>query len=364
MNATIDPIIENGWLNGSNVSLSYSTSDNAKIDSISSWHVEVHYKDNGIDNIIRTYDSSSAPNSTTTIMTPVENWPYVPKESEITAYVVIKDDTIHVNTSKTVKPISFVVEVSGDTSYSVYDRSGATAANEKNGSSIFNIGSTVKISSAILGNSNYANILPKVTYTTDTGKSSGELAYNASVNDFTGLAWQKHVLTATASFDGASASASMDCHVTGLPYSKDFRTDSSTDGWVFSGTTGYDKDWGQWFLYVYSASTKAKKRYAKIYSPAHYTPNDININYTFGCIFYNSWTYNRNLSLYSGLVNNCDNYSTSGVATVTSNDKYTTYSYEVVLQNSQRLSFYHNEWYRADGTQYWLYLSTLEIKYR
>lgn len=55
------------------------------------------------------------------------------------------------------------------------------------GSSII-AAATVNISSDILNNANYSNIL-KVTYTTDGGGDSGELPYG-TVGILTDLAWQ------------------------------------------------------------------------------------------------------------------------------------------------------------------------------
>ena len=75
---TIDPIISDGWLRGSELTLSYSVANDADTSAISSWHVDVKY--NNI--TIRTYDSS-APNGIN--MEQNLDWPYIQKESEITA---------------------------------------------------------------------------------------------------------------------------------------------------------------------------------------------------------------------------------------------------------------------------------------
>ena len=213
VNAIATHTDRDGNLNGTEVTFSADLHE-ANEKAIDSWTVKVCKSDG---QIIRTYTGKSLSSMTYSDT----DWPYIPQGSTLSASVKLKaGDEITVGSTFALPAPDFRIEVSGDTSYSVYrdTNRGAAEANTKDGSSIFNIGSTVKISSAILGNSNYANILPKVTYTTDTGKSSGELAYNASVGDFTDLAWQKHVLTATASFDGAKAYASKECEVTGLPY--------------------------------------------------------------------------------------------------------------------------------------------------
>ena len=68
-------------------------------------------------------------------------------------------------TMETIPMPTFTATVSGNTSYSVYKSFGASAANKMDGSSII-AAATVNISSDILNNANYSNLL-KVTYTTD-----------------------------------------------------------------------------------------------------------------------------------------------------------------------------------------------------
>lgn len=155
-----------------------------------------------------------------TPMTVEDGWPYVPQGSTLSATLSLQTgETIilsNVNVETIPQP-EFTATVSGNTSYSVYLNSGAEEANTKDGSSIFDITATTNIAPEILNNPNYSNLL-KVTYTTDSGQSSGELSYG-TVSQFNSLAWQKHALTATVSFDGVEkTSTAVDCHVTGLPY--------------------------------------------------------------------------------------------------------------------------------------------------
>ena len=66
---------------------------------------------------------------------------------------------------------------------------------------------------------------------------SGELAYGV-VTSLTSLAWQKHALTATVTFDGTEkVSMPIDCHVTGLPYKPEMMV---ADDWNRSGNCSYD----------------------------------------------------------------------------------------------------------------------------
>lgn len=211
LTATATHTYEEGSLTGTDVALSLAT-NGAPLELVDDWDIQLLY--NG--ETIRTYSSRPQSNA---IMAVTEGWPYVPQGSTLFA-------SIHLKTGETVELTSAVLEeipqpeftttVSGSTSYSVYKSSGADAANAKDGSSIFDINATATIAQEILGNQNYSSIL-KVAYTTDSGQNSGELSYG-TVSQFNFLAWQKHVLTATVSFDGVNSPSSLDCHVTGLPY--------------------------------------------------------------------------------------------------------------------------------------------------
>lgn len=226
VNATIDPIIENGWLNGSKVSLSYSSPDGAQTKNITAWHVDVHYNNNGIDNIIRTYEGV-APNAT--IMDQDSNWPYVPKGSEITAYVVIEGDHIPVKTSKTVNPIpSEVIKITGTTSYDLYKAEKISEANGMDAGTIKDIGAKAKIANALLSNPNYSHTFT-LTYGDDKYFSKTD---TITVGDKTGQSWGNHPITATMVFDGQSIVASKDCHITGLPYSAKPPTKSGDHPWT------------------------------------------------------------------------------------------------------------------------------------
>ena len=203
-----------GSLTGTDVALSLSA-NGAPLELVDDWDIQLIY--NG--ETIRTYSSRPQSNA---IMAVTEGWPYVPQGSTLFA-------SIHLKTGETVELTSAVLEeipqpefttiVSGSTSYSVYldPNQGAEVANTKDGSSIFDINATATIAPEISGNSNYSDIL-KVTYATDSGQSTEELPFGTT-SELNSLAWQKHALTATVSFDGVEETSSpVECDVTGLPY--------------------------------------------------------------------------------------------------------------------------------------------------
>lgn len=212
LTATATHTYADGSLTGTDVILNLDA-NGAPLELVDTWNIQLLY--NGTP--IRT--CASKPENDTR-MTVTEGWPYVPQGTTLAASIHLRTgETIDI-TSAVLEEIpqpEFAVTVSGSTSYSVYQSSGADAANTKDGSSIFDIASTTTIAPEISGNPNYSNIL-KVTYTTDSGQTSGELPFG-TVTQLNSLAWQKHALTATVSFDGVSMdSPSVECDVTGLPY--------------------------------------------------------------------------------------------------------------------------------------------------
>lgn len=210
--ATATHTYEEDVLTGTDVTLNIED-NGAPLELVDDWDIQLLYKGK----TSRTYSSRPQSNA---IMAVTEGWPYVPQGSTLVAY-------IHLQTGETVELTSAVLEeipqpeftatVSGSTSYSVYKSSGADVANGTDGSSIFDINATVTIVSEISNNPNYSNIL-KVTYATDSGQSTEELPFGTA-SELNSLAWQKHALTATVSFDGVEKTSSpVECDVTGLPY--------------------------------------------------------------------------------------------------------------------------------------------------
>lgn len=223
--ATATHTYEEDVLTGTDVTLNIED-NGAPLELVDDWDIQLLYKGE----TIRTYSSRPQSNA---IMAVTEGWPYVPQGSTLVAY-------IHLQTGETVELTSAVLEeipqpeftatVSGSTSYSVYldPNQGAEVANTKDGSSIFEINATATIASEISGNPNYSDIL-KVTYATDSGQDSGKLSFGTGAQ-FNSLAWQKHTLTATITFDEVEITSSpVECDVTGLPYVPSAMVESDWD---------------------------------------------------------------------------------------------------------------------------------------
>ena len=212
MTATATHTYAEGSLTGTNVILNLAA-NGAPLELVDGWNIQLLYNNTAI----RTYTSKP---ENGTLMDVTDGWPYVPHASSLVASIHLKTGEMINLTSVAIEEIpdpKFTVAVSGNTSYSVYQNSGAEEANKKDGSSIFDINVTATIVPEISNNPNYSDIL-KVTYTTDSGQSSGELSFG-TVTQFNSLAWQKHALSATVSFDGVEMiSSPVECDVTGLPY--------------------------------------------------------------------------------------------------------------------------------------------------
>ena len=265
LTATATHTYAEGTLTGTDVALNLAA-NGAPLELVDDWDIQLLY--NG--STIRTYSSQPQNNA---IMAVTDGWPYVPQGSTLFAY-------IHLQTGETVELTSAVLEeipqpeftatVSGSTSYSVYldPNQGPEVANTKDGSSIFDINATATIAPEILSNQNYSSIL-KVAYTTDSGQNSGELSYG-TVLKFNSLAWQKHVLTATVSFDGVDSQSSLDCHVTGLPYRAAPPRNTGDNPWKDAAG---NNEWNNDCVKLYYSFAK----YPRIISPAFHIPSDIKV---------------------------------------------------------------------------------------
>lgn len=213
LTATATHTYAEGVLTGTNVTLNIED-NGAPLELVDRWNIQLLYNNTAI----RTYTSKP---ENGTLMDVTDGWPYVPQGSTLTASIdLTTGETIELTTDnsfhETFRP-EFTATVSGSTSYSVYKSFGADVANTKDGSSIFDINATATIAPEISNNPNYSNIL-KVIYATDSGQSTEELPFGTA-SELNSLAWQKHALTATVSFDGVKmTSLPVECDVTGLPY--------------------------------------------------------------------------------------------------------------------------------------------------
>lgn len=338
-------------------------------------------------------------------MTKEGDWIYLPKGSyTLKPYFQIGDDKIYLSSLSVSSPApKFTVTAYAETSYSRY-------LNYKNGMSgytlelantsgtaekIMGIRGIVSISDDVL--SKNAGLINGVTLKYgDLSMLSSGTAVTTSVWypntvatkekdtdnwELTGLSWGTHKISASFTFDGVAAKSSTDststdstlqCHITGLPFNQDLRTNSDMHNWAIFGDTAYSDSCGQQLLYAYN--TNNSKDYARIFSPSFVLPQSVDISCACQVMFINSGTYNRKATFYSGVVANTDSYSTTNSIEIQCSKSWketlNNFNYSASMSSGNRISVYHNEyapptaWYEWDGTQYWMYLTTLSVTYR
>lgn len=262
-----------GNLNGTKVTLSFNNLSNVPISLITDWKATL-VNATGVE--VRSYSTTDFTN---TEMEVVDNWTYLPQGDYTLKYSYTLDGE-KVSEEETVAEIitmplpTFEVEVSAQTSYSVYTSQGAAAANEKDGSGIFDIATTTTISPDIL--EKYANLL-SISYSLNSGEST-----TPESPIFQNLQWGKHTLTASVSFDGSNVTSSVDCDVTGIPYYISFNGNTNPANWTLSNN-GKSGD-----------RLTLKRGDAYALSPKFNIPGDINVSvnlnaYAYGGSIYRSY---------------------------------------------------------------------------
>lgn len=263
------------YLNGTKVLLSFDNLSNIPISLITEWKATLL---NATGNVVRSYSTSDFVN---TEMEVVDNWTYLPQGNYTLKYSYtidgekVSEEDTEAKIIEMPQP-TFEMEVSAKTSYSVYKLDGAAAANEKDGSGIFDVSANVTISPDILNNEKYSNLL-SITYSLDSGESSTE---ESPV--FQNLQWGKRKLTAFALFDGSNATSSVDCEVTGIPYYISFKGNVNPENWTLSNN-GKCGD-----------RLTLKRGDAYAISPKFNIPEDINVSvnlnaYAYGGTIYGSY---------------------------------------------------------------------------
>lgn len=266
---------DSGELNGTKVSLTFGDLSGVPVSLISELNVTL---ENAEGELVRSYSADDF-NSAGEMLVE-NNWPYLPQGDYTLRYSYTIDGEKVSEENTEAKIVSMPLPVfnavaSAQTSYSIYQSDGASAANNTDGSSIFNVTATASISSEILGNEKYANLL-SVTYSLDTGESTTE---ESPV--FENLKWGKRTLTAFVMFDKGSAASSVECDVTGIPYYISFNGNTNPENWILSNN-GKCGD-----------RLTLKKSEAYALSPKFHIPMDLGVTVVLNAYAYGgSWPYN------------------------------------------------------------------------
>lgn len=186
-------------------------------------------------------------------MAVANNWPYLPQGTyTLKPYYQIGEDKVYLTANPSaVSPAPvFTIKANAETSYSRYLAGSSNKNDSGTGDKVMNISASVSISDAILANDKYSG-KKKVSLTFDgssmltsdalTSCTVVPTALVASgTQDLTGQAWGTHTLSSSVTFDGVTSGNSLQCHVTGIPYSYDFVDGSldqyRSDGWSTNGT--------------------------------------------------------------------------------------------------------------------------------
>ena len=194
---------------------------------------------------------------------------------------------------------------------------------------------------------------------------------SGSCGEFSGLSWGAHTLTATVTFDGVSASATTTCHITGLPYKKDFLSSSTTVG---SGaqdcqTSGTVEYWGshgyqilKWYLGGVTAGT--------FFSPQFKLPETRKISYESSACYFTTGRFDASVKIYHGITT-YSNKSTTNSKDINrlktnsnpSSNKFTTFTGSGTLSSTQRISIGSDEQKDDNWAENWVTIGKLTILY-
>lgn len=331
---------QSGYLNGTKVSLSFGDLSNVPLSLISNWKATLV---NATGEIVRSYTTN---NFTSTGEMTIENdWSYLPQGNYTLRYSYTIDgnevsEETTANEAKTITmPLpTFEAAVSAQTSYSVYTSQGATAANETDGSGIFDIATTTTISPDILDNEKYSNLL-SVAYSLNTGESA-----TSESPTFQNLQWGKHTLTASVSFDGGSASSSTVCEVTGIPYSFNFYKNESA-----LNNSSWTKVNVEYTNNKCTIQNDGSNGY--LISPNFHIPIPLSVDYSIQAQYYRAWLINvssKSIDLRVGVTSSNSSVATNYITHTCKGDNNTGESYGTytgilnLSSDFSYISFYHN----------------------
>lgn len=361
---------DSGELNGTKVSLTFGDLSGVPVSLISELNVTL---ENAEGELVRSYSTDDF-NSAGEMLVE-NNWSYLPQGDYTLRYSYTIDGEKVSDENTEAKIVSMPLPVfnavaSAQTSYSIYQSDGVAAANNTDGSSIFNVTATASISPEILGNDKYTNLL-SVTYSLDTGESTTE---ESPV--FENLKWGKRTLTAFIMFDKSSAISSVECDVTGIPYRGDYTNKSPFDdivnSWICVGNGEFWDNHGFIFFQYSGISSTNIKYNSYVFSPAFSIPGYVDINYSIKVAYFTGGVRNPSIDIYTGVSDKTDNVvkdKTTTIKRINSNqnpkdDKFTIISYDANIGNNYRVCLSHNSAVDRNWVDNWLTFKSLEVLYR
>lgn len=210
------------------------------------------------------------------------DWPYLPKgenayKATITATCAVNgtDYTASFSSDVTVPAPVFSVSASAYTSYDKRTTDLSFANNHANKYTVFERKASVSISDALLSNSNYASIRSSSITFNSTSIGSFNISSKDFGNDANCTEWKSYPFHAQMTFDGVSDEASVDCHITGLPYASSLN--KQTTGWTNFSNVETDDGY---FIFNPDA--------ASVLSPRFYIPGNTDVVVTLAVYAYHT----------------------------------------------------------------------------
>ena len=365
---------ESGYLNGTKVSLSFGDLSNVPLSLISNWKATLV---NATGEIVRSYATNDF--SSTGEMVMENGWPYLPQGNYTLRYSYaidgneVSEEATAIEAKTVTMPLpTFEAEVSAQTSYSVYTSQGAAAANETDGSGIFDIATITTISPDILNNEKYRDLL-SITYSLDSGESSTE---ESPV--FQNLQWGKRKLTAFTLFDGNNVASSIGCEVTGIPYKGDYTSkspfDDTVNPWISVGSGEY---WGErgYILFQYSGAFSTSIKYnSYVFSPTFQVPTMVDVSYSTKVIYFTTGATGNSIDVYTGVSKETDNNVKDKTTSISrifvaagqkpKDDQFTIISDNTQIGNNYRVCISHNSNANRNWADNWVIFKSLDVLYR
>lgn len=388
MTVTATHTYTSGDLDGTDVSMTLNNKSSYIRNAVSQWNLALYNAAGG--NALRSGLAVDAVSDGSEI---TSGWPFLPTgsgEGYILNAGLVMDGTEYTMSQSvafTNQP-TFTVTASGYTTYDKYrdyltskSEADLNAANQEGKAEyIFQISSSAAISENLLKNPNYTK---KVYYTcgpyTDiaydfvNGEGDMDTAVKVhNIGDVGGFSWGQNTLTAGISFAGTRCNSAGDvCHITGLPYKKDFTSDSSTDGWSFVGRSGYNQTYTQDYksgcgYLLYYAYTNDKG--CDAFSPEYHVPDIINIQSDIKFFAGTSGAIVKTYTLYTGVTSGTTvtkDTETSIKENTWGSFNSATLTFTTQFNNHNRLSFSHNadlNWGQSE--KHYIYIGYLSVMYR
>ncbi|MBO4613214.1 MAG: DUF4493 domain-containing protein [Bacteroidaceae bacterium] len=170
-------------------------------------------------------------------------WPYLPHgKYKATYYLVYDDGSSKVTSSREfmIGSPTLSITIGGYTNYDRYHAGNIDEANTLDGCTIYEPSIRWNVSESLLTNNKYTYTYSYTYDGTTTNMGAGSNSYTAEAWEKQTVQTAKHLLSATATFDGVTATDRHEYVITGLPYSLNLK---SHDEWATSsGVDWYDND--------------------------------------------------------------------------------------------------------------------------